>query len=228
MSKKVITFKDDPVYVEIKSHIQNYLGSNGVNIELAEEDLATVVKDALRELAPYYDGRRYVQGNGNHFDLSAHNPICISNVYNTNSGSVIDATQLVFGAQNMIIYDTSFKERLFTYLSYKQLLNEFQALRPQSWRYIAPYLILDNFNGEVLIEMVVNPVVPSDVERSSQYFPWIFNYALAGAKEILGRERSKYRVDSAPFTLDGDTLLQEAAAEKARLKDELVGPIFIL
>ena len=53
---------------------------------------------------------------------------------------------------------------------------------------------------------------------------WIRKYALALAKEMLGRIRSKFGTIPIPgetVTLDGTALLSEAATEKKDLKDEL-------
>ena len=53
-------------------------------------------------------------------------------------------------------------------------------------------------------------------------------YTLALTKELVGRVRSKFSVEGSPYTLDGNTLLQEAAAEKTNLENQLIGEIYIL
>jgi hypothetical protein len=53
---------------------------------------------------------------------------------------------------------------------------------------------------------------------------WVEEYALAHAKEILGRKRGKFRTipnAGQPLELDGMSLLQEAKAEKAELTQDL-------
>ena len=64
-----------------------------------------------------------------------------------------------------------------------------------------------------------------DVETAHHaYKNWIQRYSLAVAKEILGRVRSKYQNLPGPgggTRLDGTALLQEAAAEKKELIEEL-------
>ena len=60
------------------------------------------------------------------------------------------------------------------------------------------------------------------------YKNWIQRYSLAVAKEILGRVRSKYQNLPGPgggTRLDGQTLLQEATAEKQLLIEELTTEI---
>ncbi len=59
---------------------------------------------------------------------------------------------------------------------------------------------------------------------------WINNYALAIAKEMLGRVRRKYAttpVPGAEVTLDGDLLLTEAQGEKEKLLEQLRGMLGI-
>ena len=53
---------------------------------------------------------------------------------------------------------------------------------------------------------------------------FMLEYALADAKEILGRIRSKYGTVPGPngqLTLDGPTLLQESREDKERLRQQL-------
>ena len=54
---------------------------------------------------------------------------------------------------------------------------------------------------------------------------WIFDYALAECKIILGRIRSKFAgfgsIGNVGIDLDGDALLSEGAAEKERLEETL-------
>jgi len=53
---------------------------------------------------------------------------------------------------------------------------------------------------------------------------WVLSYALAHAKEILGRKRGKFRtlpVAGQPLELDGPALIEEAKMEKAELLEDL-------
>ena len=79
-----------------------------------------------------------------------------------------------------------------------------------------------------MIEALVRPMALSDVEETSEYFAWVKDYALALAKEIVGRTRTKFAVDGSPYQLDGDRLLQEAQASKADLESKLIGSIFVI
>jgi len=45
--------------------------------------------------------------------------------------------------------------------------------------------------------------------------------ALAYTKEVLGRIRSKYKLNSSTYSLDGDTLLSEASNELSAIREYL-------
>lgn len=68
--------------------------------------------------------------------------------------------------------------------------------------------------------------------QDSASVKWVYLYALALCKEIVGRIRSKAKSSSVPIQLDGDTLLAEASREKekleAQLTQEAIGPVGIL
>ena len=108
------------------------------------------------------------------------------------------------------------------------LLNELQYQKGMNYKLIGDTLYLDNYNESVLIDMLVRPVVVSDVEDTSMYCSWVKEYVLALTKEMLGRIRGKFNVEGSPYSLDAAQLLQEAAVEKANLESQLQGEIFVV
>ncbi len=67
-----------------------------------------------------------------------------------------------------------------------------------------------------------------DTRNSNQDFyglDWIFDYASAEAKEILGRIRSKFEnfasIGNTGISLDGSALIQEAKEDKEKLEEKL-------
>ena len=79
-------------------------------------------------------------------------------------------------------------------------------------------------NEEVAIE--VYNFVPEHILLSDVYAsPWLSNYAMATAKQILGEARSKYQSGlpgaGGAITLNGDTLKSEALQEMDMLKQSL-------
>lgn len=216
---------------DLKKHIETMLGGTGANkvkIELDKEDFNYIEKKTLAQIAPYYSGRRYVVADSETVDLSNHNPTAIVNVYDTSDMILLSAEDFAFGGQNVIIYNSDFSDRFASYMAYKMLYKEYSYLKCQNWKMVGKTLYIHGFNKQTLIEMLVNPTSISDVESNSEFYPWVLDYALALAKEVVGRKRSKYTVEGSPYQLDGDRLLQEGIQEQAELESKLTGDIFVL
>lgn len=216
---------------EVKSYIETMLGGTGdnkVKVELATDDYNEIVTATLAQITPYYSGRRYVVAEQDHVDLSVHEPVAIVNVYDTSDTILLSAEDFAFGGQNIIIYNSDFTQRFASYIAYKMLYKEYQYQKCQNWKLIGNTLYIHGFNKQTLIEMLVNPRTLSDVEKNSEFYPWVLDYALAKAKEVVGRKRSKYIVEGSPYQLDGDRLLSEGLQEQENLKAKLTGDIFVV
>lgn len=209
-------------------YIKTMLGESGVDVELKDEDYDAIIKQTLDKISPYYTGRRYIVGSGNVINLSEHNITTIINVFDAKQAQLYSMEDVVLGGENIIVFSNSVMNRIESYTTYKMLWNEIQNLKGVNFRYIEPNLYLDGYSGQVLIEALVRPTSLADIELNSEFYPWVKDYALAKAKEIVGRIRSKYTVDSSPYQLDGNTLLSEATAKMAELEQQLIGTIFVI
>lgn len=215
---------------ELKNYIKTMLGDSYVDVELTDPDLDIIIKQTLDKVAPYYDGRRFILGTGSVIDLSDHaNAIKeVINVYNVRNTNIYSLQEWVFGGSGVMIYSSKIMDRLELYTCYKMLYNELQYSKGVNFRYIRPTLYLDDYNQDTVIEVLVRPEGLSDIDPSSEYYAWVKDYALALAKETIGRIRSKFSVDGSPYQLDGERLIAEAQSSKAELESKLVGSIFIL
>lgn len=213
---------------DIKTYVKTQLGDSLVDVEVEDKGLDTLIKMALDKLAPYYEGHRFVQASGNVIDLSEHKPIAIEKVYNVKNDQIVSLQDYAFGGTGVIIYDTSFTNRIISYQAYKMFWDELQYQKGINFKFINNILYLDGYQDTVLIDMLVRPKVISDIEDNSQYCPWIKEYVLALTKEMLGRIRGKFSVDGSPYTLDSAQLLSEAQSEKTNLESQLIGEIFVV
>lgn len=214
---------------DLKSYIKHMLGESYVDVEITDDDINIISKQALDKIAPYYSGRRYILGKGKVIDLSDHGEIKdVVQVYNTKETNIFTLQEYVFGGSGIMIYSANLIDKLKTYACYQMMYNEFQNLKGINFRWLKPNLYLDGYENEVIIEALVRPTVLSDVEKSSEYYSWVKDYALALAKELVGRTRSKFSVDGSPYQLDGNTLLQEAQTSKSELESRLIGSIFVV
>ena len=214
---------------ELKEYIKTMLGDSYVDVELTDEDLNTIIKQTLDKVAPYYDGRRYILGQGNVINLADHPGIKeIINVFNTKNVNIYSMQEYVFGGDGIMIYSSRIMDRIKLYNCYKMMYNELEFTKDINFRYIKPNLYLDNYEDEVIIEALVRPEALSDIDPESEYYSWVKDYALALAKMTVGRIRSKFTTDGSPYQLDGNTLLAEGQQAITELENKLTGTIFVI
>lgn len=213
---------------DVIRYVKTQLGVSWVDVEAEKKDIKEMINMALDKLTPYYEGHRFVQASGKVIDLSMHHPLAIEKVYNTKEQQLMTLSDYAFGGTGVVLFDVNFMDRLVTYQSYKMLYNEIQYQKGMNYKLIGETLYLDGFYDSVLIDMLVRPIVISDVEDTSMYCSWVKEYVLALTKEMIGRIRGKFNVQGSPYTLDSAQLLQEAASEKANLEAQLIGEIFVV
>ncbi len=213
---------------DVLKYVKTQLGVTWVDVEVEKKDIQQLITMALDKLAPYYEGKRFVQASGKVIDLSNHHPLAIEKVYNTSNNELMSVQEYAFGGTGVILFSTDMLQRILSYTSYKMLWDELKYQTGMNYKLIGDTLYLDDYNESVLIEMLVRPTVISDVEDTSMYYSWVKEYVLALTKEMLGRIRGKFSVDGSPYTLDSAQLLSEAAAEKSNLESQLMGEIFVL
>lgn len=213
---------------DIKDYVKTQLGISWIDVEVEDKDIKTLVSMALSKVSPYYEGHRFIQASGNVIDLSEHKPIAIEKVYNIKNNQIVSLQDYAFGGTGVIIYDTTLTNRIISYQAYKMLWDELQYQKGINYKFINNILFLDGYQDSVLIDILVNPKVISDIDDNSQYCPWIKEYVLALTKEMVGRIRGKFSVEGSPYTLDSAQLLSEAQQEKTNLESQLIGEIFVI
>lgn len=212
----------------LTNYVKTQLGISWVDVEVEDADMNNLIDQALDKVAPYYEGKRYIQASGEIVDLSIHNPTAITNVWNCKENTIMTAQEYAFGGSYVALFDATLLDRFISYISYKQLYNELQYQKGMNTKFIYPYLYLDGYYESVVIEMTVRPRLLTDIEDTSMYCPWVKEYVLALAKELLGRVRGKFNVEGSPYTMDSAQLLAEAQTEKANLESQLIGEIFVI
>jgi len=198
------------------------LGGTVLDLEI-EKDIPRCVNKAFREVKQYVTTPAYMtipfgagkQGIGCTVDLSDKNVYSVINVmrpdtYNSLSMSTLD----VFGLNatyNAVTNAEAYGNRMLLL----QQLNTISTDLDFVW---------DTHRKQLSVTMnppFVNAItiqyIPDykDVEEITEIF-WvdiILKLATAYAKQVLGRIRSKYTLNSAQYNLDGETLLSEANTE---------------
>ena len=214
------------IYDNVIKYVKTMLGSETVNVELTNAEIKTLIDQALRKLRPYYSGVRYVQASGKTIDVSNHDPIAVTRVWNAGDIQYNTIQDFMFGGVGLMIYDINFMQRFEMMKAYQMLWNELSNQKGENFKLLNNIIYLDGYLDNALIEMTVNIKTVTDVEESSMYADWLLDYTLALAKEVLGRKRGKVSLQGSPIQLDASSLLSEAASEKVRLEDQLVGDIY--
>lgn len=214
---------------EAKAFIKQMLGESNIEIELEDKDYEIIEKQTMDVIAPYYEGTKYIYGQSPVIDLSLYpEVVSVHNVYETQDGSDEFLQTLFFGQPGVYIWDSSTMDSYLQYVSLQALYSNFKPMRSQTWKYIKPKVYVHGYsNQSVILECYVRPSTFSDIAVDSQFYPLAKEYALALAKEIVGRTRSKFTINGAPYALDGQQLLQEAAQEKADVLSRIIPPIRI-
>jgi len=212
----------------LSEYITRMLGGGKVSVELDDEDLTEVIDHTLDAMRGYYSGVRYIQVQGpGPIDLSAHNIVRIVGILKTQNNIMDRLQSYIFGAPGIIVYDSSFRESYISYLVYQMMGREFENLQNLTWKYIPPMVYISEPESCVL-KCIVSTRNLTDIEPESEWYRWAKDYALALAKIIVGRKRSKYVLTNSQYQIDGDAILQEGNQEKQALEDSRIGTFFVL
>ena len=213
---------------EAKQFIKAMLGASNMDIELQESDYEVIERQTMNVLAPYYEGVKFIYGTAPTIDLSLYPEVIdIHKAYQTNSGSDQFMQTLFFGQPGVYIWNSNTMDSYLQYVSLQTLYSNFTSMKSQTWKFIKPKCYIHGFSGNVILECFVRPTKFSDIEKDSAMYPLAQEYALALAKEIVGRTRSRFTIAGSPYQLDGAALIAEAQAEKESVLSRIIPPIRI-
>ena len=213
---------------EAKRFIKTMLGNSNMEIELQEEDYEVIERQTMNVIAPYYEGTKYIYGSGDVIDLSNYpEVISVHQIFDTNVQDDEFIQALYFGQPGVYIWDSTTMNNYLQYVSLQYLFNNFRTMKSKNWKYIRPYVYIHGFTGNVILECFVRPTKFSDIDPESDKYALAQQYALALAKEIVGRTRSRFTIAGSPYQLDGQALIQEAQQEKADVIARIIPEIRI-
>lgn len=211
---------------EAKRFIKAMLGESNMDIELQETDYDVIEKHTMDVLAPYYEGVKFIYGTAPTINLANYpEVVSIHNVYESQVSSDEFMQTLFFGQPGVYIWDSNTMDSYLQYVSLQTLYNNFKPMKSYTWKYMRPKVYLHGYTGGVILECFVRPTRFSDIQPDSSMYPLAKEYALALAKEIVGRTRSRFTVAGSPYQLDGTALIAEAQAEKESVLSRIIPPI---
>lgn len=207
------------------------LGGGYVDVEI-EKDIPRCVNKAFREVRSYIVTPAYMtvpygaslNGVGTTIDLSDKNVydvICVMrpDSYNSMSMNTLD----VFGLNltySAITNNEAYANRMLRLQQMNTISTDLDFIWDAHTKQLS-VVMNPPFTNQVTIEYVPDY---KDVEEITEVF-WqdiILRLATAYAKQVIGRIRSKYTLNSSTYSLDGDRMLEEANAEIADIKQKLI------
>lgn len=205
-------------------YIALQLGASVVTVEI-EEDLPRVVNMAFQELRHYItDVRTMTVPYSNKIDLSGKkvaNVVYIMRGKNTNGPGGFQDVMYIYSRMNALTtytltdYARSLmanqnKAALATDLDFHYDKSE-EVLYVYAWQALPTTITLVYTPEYESVEEIIEPFWQNLLKRLS----------LAMTKEILGRIRGKYTLNSATYNLDADQLLSEAQQELTEIRTYL-------
>ena len=212
---------------EAKCFIKAMLADSNMEIELQDQDYETIERQTMDVIAPYYEGTKYIYGQGEVIDLSNYpEVVSVHKIYDTEKTSDEFIQALYFGQPGVYIWDSNTMNNYLQYVSLQMLFNNFVTTKSYTWKYIRPKVYIHGYSSKgVILECFVRPTKFSDISYTSDKYALAKQYALALAKEIVGRTRSRFTIAGAPYQLDGAALIAEAQQEKADVIARIIPPI---
>ena len=215
--------KDSPT-IEFIKHM---LGESNIDIELEDDDYKVIEQHTIDSIAPYYTGTKYIYGTAPITDLSNYPEVtAIHQIFETDKSPNNFMKDIFLGAPGVYIWDSNTMDSYLQYISLQTLYENFRPMKSQTWKYIKPFVYTHGYgNKSIILECYVRPTHLCDIDKASSFYPIAKQLLLAHAKEIVGRTRSKFTINGAPYNLDGQALLQEAQTEKADAISKIIPPI---
>lgn len=204
-------------------------GSRILSLEVDDSEISELITIAYERMRPYITDTDYITKQyARTINLAADNVEEVLKVIPGNqlAVSASPSDELMFDFQAYSVGNKIDPISVVRKAVTPDVLIPFEYVAEQKLLYLSEGYT----TGPVTIE--VSKSASLEEVRDERALQWIFAYALALTKEVVGRIRSKAKSTNVPIELDGDTLLSEASSEKASLDSSLAteqyGPTIIL
>ena len=226
---------------EYNEQVLTRLGSPLLDIELETEGnkvLDKIIKSAFFELREYID-TPYIQTlpySASGMDVSQYKVRAILYVTRGNitlTNAMENTGALLWSPLSTMMNQTvnmgyrysqvNFMQDYVATLQFKQLRNGLnQDLEHMYDPGRKKLFVFQQIPQAATVTMVYNKILTDVEEIEDPYWQNILlKLSIALSKEVLGRIRSKYKPNSDPFEMDGDTLLSEAREELSEIREML-------
>ena len=216
-----------------KEEIRLKLSGNLVNLELDDSQLTAVVNSAFREVQRYIDTTTLITVPYEKcIDLSEYKVNAVTAIYRT-QGYLTDSEshdgmidpmyaaqwQLISGVGNLY----NFNDYVYNLSAWNTLLQTRNTLSTDlAFRFDRTtnklYINIATDSPEHITIEYVPRYDSVDQVYSDYWIDIIIRLAVALAKTIIGRIRTKYKINNALWQIDGDSLIAEGNAELAEIR----------
>jgi hypothetical protein len=215
---------------EYVDEINFSLGGSVVDIEI-EKDIPRCVNRAFREVKPYVTTPSYMtlpfgaraNGVGGTIDLKDKNVYSVVNVMRPDSYNSLSMNTLdVFGLNltySAVTNMDAYADRMLRLQQMNTISTDLDFIWDAHTKQLS-VTMNPPFTNAITIQYIPDY---KDVEEITEIF-WIdiiLRLATAYAKQVLGRIRSKYTLNSSAYSLDGEQMLSEANTEIQEIRTYL-------
>ena len=218
--------------------IKMELGWPIVDVEISDKNLGLILEKSMRDLQPYILFTQYkTLDNAPIIELPEEVEYVLDLYRGEPKGMPITApntlndNEILFGAtaHNSMLWDTGSlsggggADSLTGYYLMKLYYNSIRGNTAQiDFVQNGRELYIEKAMGgdEVTIEFVPKIISPEQL-TDSYWYQKLYGLFLANCKIVIGRARSKYRIQAAKYELDGENILREGLDEKQRIIDDL-------
>lgn len=219
---------------EYISYVKFVLTGDVLELEIEDEAIGKIVKNALKEIQRYTNEFRLIEKEYNNcIDLSDLDYYSIANVYRTRTVAGIEDTKepmdpvyLQFWTSFGLGMTYSVNQYLLNYAAYSELEQIRNTLSTDLYfkedkAEKKLYINISTGNpGKVVIEFI--PIYKDvDDVKDEYWIDYLKRLSVAMTKQILGRLRTYVKQSTSLITLDGDTILAEGNKELDELRAEL-------
>lgn len=216
-----------------KEEIKLKLSGEVVDLELEDEQLTAIINAAFREIQRYIDTTVLITVPFKKcIDLSEYKINSVVSIYRTqgyltddsNNAGMIDPMyasqwQLIAGVGNLY----NFNDYVYNLGAWNTLLQTRNTLSTDlAFRYEPDthqlYINVAADNPQNITVEYVPRYDNVDEVKSDYWIDIIMRMSIALAKTIVGRIRTKFKLNNSLWQIDGDTLIAEGNAELAELR----------
>lgn len=224
--------------LELFEDIKMELGYPIVDVELSDSTLDKILSKSMRDLQPYILFSQYITLDNKPVIELPEEVVYVLDIFREEpkGGSPLvppnqlNDNELLFGAtgQNSMLWDTGSLSGmgsggLTNFYLMKLYYNSVRGnTASNDFTQNGSKLYIERSLGGDKVTLEYVPLIKEVSQLSDPFwFKQLYYLFLANCKIVIGRARSKYKIQSSKYDLDGERILEEGLNEKAKIIEDL-------